>query len=373
MRSLILLATIGAGALGATPVSARAQVARALETEAELLEKIEALRPLVEDARLAAETATAARMVEARAAAAGRPVDTLRLGSVTVLSPPEDASLARALFTEVWADRFAPLGVPSLDAWTFVFRRDDHPAPFVAAPGDGVREVRVRDWEVPSRGRELVRDALARAVLSESDLGGALVGDPFVEPDVELHYRILATHDSKATRACLGGDVPACEHALGLGLPTGVNPIEVWYTPEQRRILVSRVTWPSTSSFPAAAYGRCRAGSDLAACDALLDEPMRRWIPLSGSTRSSILWLALQRGGTDAWSRLVEHSSAPPEEVLERVSGMELDDLVAEWRRWVLANRPISHAGLGGRSALTLLWIALFLTLATRSTRWRLG
>jgi hypothetical protein len=60
-----------------------------------------------------------------------------------------------------------------------------------------------------------------------------------------------------------------------------------------------------------------------------------------------------------------------PEEALPYAAGTPLDDLVVEWRERVVTTRRESYAGLGGKSALALLWIIFFAAAATRSTRWR--
>jgi hypothetical protein len=110
---------------------------------------------------------------------------------------------------------------------------------------------------------------------------------------------------------------------------------------------------------------------EIDACDALLLFDLERWAPLPGHMRASLVGLALERGGEGAWTRLVENPSMPAEEALARAAGVPLEELVAEWRDWIVTNRPEVYAGTAGKSALALLWIVVFATLATRSTRWR--
>jgi hypothetical protein len=345
-------------------------------TEEEILAHIEVLRPALEEARDAFAAAGAAEWARFLAETNAHPIDTLRIGDITVLVPPADAPLARSLFAEAWSERFAAVGSETLAQWTFTFqvtRGDEEPRGFyIESPH--TRQIELSPWEARTRGSTHVRSAISYAVSSElasHRIRGWASDDPLKDPDSQRIYRAIAVTPSRATRACLAGDVTACKHALGLDV--GEDALDVWYTPEERRGLVLDLAVRSGPQIRGEALDACRESSDPSACDRLLTGDTRRWAPAAGSVRSSLLWLALQRGGTGAWGRLVEDPAAEPEQVLAHVSGMDVDALVSEWRVWLRENRPESYAGLGGKSALALLWTLLFATLATRSTRWRLG
>lgn len=375
----------GAVAAAFLALAVAAGTAAAQQTEAELLAHIDSLLPLLEQAEREAAVAEAALEERTRLAALTEgAVDTLRVGRLTVLAPPEDAGKARAAFEKIWSEEFAALGSEAVPRWTFTFHVGERAHPIYVAPGP-VGRVEAKAWERRAAVERRVRGAVAAAFADELvglPIHGWASDNPLFEPDGAAIYRRLVTTPSKAVRSCLAGDTRACSHALGLGV--GENPLEVWYTPDERRSLaVSQLSrfylvneLGSAERFRAALSEtevRCLDQADVDACDALLENRGNGLAPLAGSMRATLVWLALQRGGEGAWRRLVESAERTPAETLAYVSGGPLPELVEAWRTWVVAARPTAHAGLGRTGLVSLLWILFFATLASRSTRWRLG
>jgi hypothetical protein len=121
-------------------------------------------------------------------------------------------------------------------------------------------------------------------------------------------------------------------------------------------------------------YRRCVEENDARACDPILAE--LDWVtnpPISDRLRAHVLWYAAREGGESAWARAIETADAPIPEALARIADRPVDQLVADWRAYVVAARPDVHAGLGGRGTRVLLWSLIFVALAMRSTRWRLA
>ena len=349
--------------------------AQGQDTEAALRTHIDSLVPLVEAARLEAEAAEAA--VEARnrrAAERESAVDTLRIGVLTVLAPSADAARARAIFESVLREHFAGAESPALADGVFTFHVGQRTDPIYVVPGASVHRVRAGVDDTEARVTLMVRAALADA--TARDLDGLPVQEwarhnPLLDPDGAEVYRAVATAASRATRSCLAGDIAACTHALGLDLPD--EPFVAWYSPDERVALVEERWRPPTLRAGPPDYRRCIGASDVEACDRLLKGYSASLSPLPGSVRGSLLWVALRRGGEGAWARLVEAPTRSPEDAVAHAAGVALPELVAEWRAWMIEQRPASHAGLGLQGLIGLLWLALFATLASRSTRWRLG
>lgn len=361
--SLVAIVGVGAG-----PALAQDRVA-------ELEARIEALTPLAESARIEAEAAVEAferrRAVEAEEA--GK-VDTLDIRGATVIAPPDDVEMARILFTEVLSEHFAGVESTTLPAWTFAFQRGREHQLIYVEPSPYVREIEIDWWEDAADSKAYIRSALSHAISNErlgSKMHAWATDDPLLDPDGARVYRTMATAPSKAVRGCIAGSTADCELALGLGVDD--DAMARWYTPEERRSLVMGMGYRLGPDFEAPIYGACVELSDHDACDSVLANSVGRLAPLPGSVRSSLASYALEVGGSGAWARFVADEEAAPEDVLPHVAQMPLDDLVAEWRAWVMEERPATYAALGGKSLMALMWILLFGTFATRSTRWRLG
>ena len=360
----------------ATPATSPAAATAVEASTPEVLRaRLDSLRPLVAEAREALR-AREARMEEQkrRAAAMETPMDTLRVGQVTVLTPTDEAGATEELFSRVWDEHFEGLGEsPALLRSTFVFHWSDEPKA-IHVDGEALRLVHDR-WTRGTRLDDRVREAIGARMSRDLEVGTTRVGswlraNPFHAEPMGVVYRKVATTHSRATRACLAGDAQACGSALGLGTERTAAQLRAWYTPEERRALVAGAVPQNRLWGPA----RARCLDEGVGCDeVLVSYPYREWAPLGADVRRSLVVYALEQGGTGAWSRLLEDPEATPSEALAHAAGMPLGDLMAGWQARLVAHRPDTFEGLVPRSGLTLLWTLFFAALAVRSTRWRLG
>jgi hypothetical protein len=193
-------------------------------------------------------------------------------------------------------------------------------------------------------------------------------------PDAETAYRALAADGSRATRACLIGDVSACMAALGFGLRDAEDRLPAWFSDEGRQAMVERAAKDGRVDRDGVPYRRCVEGNDVRACDPILAE--LDWVtspPVSDRLRAHLLWFAAREGGEGAWERAIDAGGTSVPEVLAQIADRPIEQLVQDWRAYVVTQRPDVHAGLGGRGARALLWSLIFAALAMRSTRWRLA
>jgi len=318
-------ALVAAGSLVAPSSEVAAQQLGSLPTEDQLVERLEALRPLLDEARAEA-TAAVERQRAERERASGRPSELVRVGPMRIVAPPERVSLAQAAFDEVWRRDFHALtGSPSLEGEIFVFqwawRRYEPLRPDREAVGSGpIRRVELtRGWVRTRAGVRLhVRNAIWSVLLSDAPDGTGLKSwlGPAPYPYPARIARGLTQAPSEAALACLDGDLESCTGALGL------------------------------SGAPA---------------------------ELGTEARALVVLEAVRLGGEGGWGRLIERPDAAPLDALAYAAGTDGPSVVAAWRETVLAARPEIHAGLGGQAGRALLWILMLVAFAARSTRWRLG
>lgn len=352
----------------------------AQQTEAEMMQRLDSLRPLLRDAEAAYE-ALEVRLAEAarRHAAAEAQVDTLHVGMITIITPLEQVETARELFTEVWDEHFSTIEYsPALESALFAFQWSHDQVPIHI--DNHRRSVEMTRWARRSRVKDQIRSAVAATLnydlrALDTNVARWVSGDPLQGHDMEKAYRVVATTESQATRSCLAGDISGCVSALGLDGEESPEQLEVWYTPAERRSLVARLRYLANNRDNAEGWARCVEDEILEWCDRLLREDRRgqRWAPMPGSVRETLLSYALQRGGPGAWGRLLEHPEMEATEAMAYASALPLDELVAGWRLWLIENRPVTHEGALAKSGLALLWTIFFAALAVRSTRWRLG
>jgi hypothetical protein len=173
----------------------------------------------------------------------------------------------------------------------------------------------------------------------------------------------LAVSNSSATRDCFAGAITRCESALGL---TDVkDPLTEWYSPEDQRVLVARsIPHAPDSSEERALRERCFSGAAPDVCEMLARErPVPR--PLTTDSRRTVIALALELGGPKAYDRLTSAKGSALE-ILAAASGRGSDDLMAEWRKRVLASTPnrVRPSVLEGGAMLA--WTFLFGVAAAR-------
>ena len=366
---------LGAAALLAAPLPGRAQ-----QTEQELVQHLDTLVPRL---RTAHERAAAARQAYLGAIQARTPTETVEIGPVRVLVVPGEGAAARDVVGRVWTTEYEPWvdASPALSASRIFFRWADGEVAYHSASFP-VRSVQGSRW----RSRAYMERGVRRSIgdFLKEDLLATRLGREWADPPVEAPadptdiYRRVASVPSQSARSCLAGDADACLVSFGLGLDD--FPVEDWYTPEERHLLVSRRgIRMGRGLLP---LSGCLA-RDYAACDQFFAEfwdrthatpQSRLWaLPFDGEVRGSLLWYALTRGGEGAWGRLLQHAADTPLAALEAASGMTGAELAAGWHRWLLENRPARNAGLGSVALGALFWTTLLFALAARSTRWRFG
>ncbi len=351
-------------ALAVLPAPVRGQ-----QTEEELVRHLHEIAPLAAEA---ARAARAARAAWYRASEPGRltAVDTFAVGPLRILAPTDQQRAAQGFFSDVWKEyaRFVASS-PAITGTTYVFQWSAEPAE-IDAQGT-VRRVELAAWRPASAVRSGVENVIATTL--GIDLPPSLAqwaGSSVRPPDEEARraaYLDLAMTASKANRDCLEADPVACWTALGLDLDEA--PLDDWYTPEQRRALVS--SWAPGSRQGQVLWTSCVESGSVADCDEYLSR-YRLYGPIRDrNSRSAMVWLALRAGGAGAWDRLREDPGATPGDALRRASGLGTEELAAAWRTWVLQGAPRTRAALDPHLLFSLMWIAALAALAMRSTRWR--
>jgi hypothetical protein len=172
----------------------------------------------------------------------------------------------------------------------------------------------------------------------------------------------LASSNAAIARTCYAGSVPACESALGLTVVR--DSLAEWYTPEGWRVLVSTWRPPKDAFSVIAERAECLEKKANAVCERLArSRPVP--IPLNFTTRSSLLGLALERGGRDAYSRLAG-AEGTPLQILAAAAGVAPDSLVREWRSRVLAAAPKSAGPSVTEATVFVAWTLIFAFAAGR-------
>jgi hypothetical protein len=365
-RWLVPLAAVG---LIAPPLAAQIQ-----QTQASLVRQIDSLLPLLQQADVEAEAAAERRLAEARAAVT-TVTDTISVGLMRIVTVPSERATAERLYGEVWAEEYAAFidDSPAMDdhLFTFMWSRVLEPI-HIEGP---VRRVEMMGWRGEGAVEEAIRGGIGSVLML--DLGRTRLsrwagGGVRAPAQPEEIYRDLALSASKASRACLEGEALSCWLALGLGIEEDPYPLDDWYTADERRALVGR--WFGRRSEDAL-RDACLDERRISSCDLLLGDlrggVIEGLAPLQPVGRNALLWIALNEGGQGAWGRLRANPEASPAEALLYASGATREELANAWRDYVLANRPPSHAGTGLSVLLAVAWMAVFGTLALRSTRWR--
>jgi hypothetical protein len=128
----------------------------------------------------------------------------------------------------------------------------------------------------------------------------------------------LVTGVGKAQRACVQGDAAGCAHSLGIRPSGGPD-----------------------------------AGGE--------------YYPL---VRADLLLAALERGGEEAWTRLIANQNANVEQGLAAAAGMPVDSVLLRWRDQLLALQPDRGPLDLSAAGLILAWSALLLGAGLGIARW---
>jgi hypothetical protein len=307
------------------------------------------------------------------------PIDTIRVGTLTVLTQHEFAALVESGTRMAW-DSIRQLGSDTLLLVGKTL--------FVPGPGWQNRydaaEHRATSSSSPLSKNSDENDAAARVLSSIGMLlleewkyevfgwlGGRFEMQDANRTSLGWTYVELVTSPSQAVRACLGGDLNACGSALVLNEVE--NPELEWYNAAERRVVVGR-RLPGKSPDRAQFWLECVRDSVDAACVQFLTaEADEVPPPLSLGARRTLVGVALESGGKGAYSRLVSTGTSDRKASLATAAGQTPDSLLASWRMAVFSARPKPTTLAYGGATTTILWIVLFAAAATRSSRWRLG
>jgi hypothetical protein len=344
---------------------------RAADGAAAARARIDSLLPLLEQATAAGQRR---RLQERQAelAAAGK-LDTVAVGPLLVVGRGRALDDAVPLVRAAWAEYEPLLGGAAgrLEGVSLLVQRDRHAA-LVGELARRPRHYRIRfQSSVPQPGDDpdlLVRGALNAAVFAL--LPGSVqrwLGDGNVAGALQhaRTYRELVLRNSIGAERCLRRDVDAC--AALLGVADAGSDWAAWYTREQLQALAR----DRRLGVGGGEYDRCVAAGD--ACVAAFASAGGPPPPLGQHARASFLQHILPQGGAGSLERLVADSAADARTALTRASGGPLDSAIAAWQQAVSRARPEAYADLGRSLLVTIVWCGLLLTLALRSTRWRIG
>lgn len=329
---------------------------------------------LSRELRRASAIADLADSLEHQRAFAGR--DTVAVGSLRIVTDPSPLPV-RAAAERAWPvlDSLYGDAAQLLARFPYVIRAFD---PDTTAPRPMMYVGLAVPWDMSVA--TLARLLVTNAPMPPPDhafvtwLGGTVRPPTRAAQDRTDVYFDLVTAPSTPARACFLGALPACR--IALGLQPGGDALDLWYPgAAERRALVTRAFADYFDhGATAPALQSCAAGGD-SVCDALLRRLPTGTLPgpLGAQARVTVVRVALEMGGRDAYRRLVADSDAP---IADRIAGAahaSLDDVLIQWRREILAARPPSVALPWWAVSLSLGWATLFGICALRSSRWRLG
>ena len=323
--------------------------------------------------------------------------DSVRAGAIVALAYPGTVELVRRALPIAWSILEERLGPAAL-------RAEGHPLVFQLVRTSGVGET--TGARAASRSPPAIRFGLANgSVMTEDEFTTRDQRSVLVDKLVELlaaeiwtsdgerfghwltagewapmmvHDQIwaaayveLVTAPSQAVARCYQGDLDWCRSALGLDAGRS-DPFQ-WYSPDERRRLVSAMR---ISRIPGLelrdAYAHCVNARRQLSCDSVvraraMDVPP----PLPNSVRASLVAMAFELGGAGAPARLLGARDTSVELRLAVAAGTSSDSLLSAWRRRVLAANSPSLAMSALAALSVFIWCAIGLGFAMRSARWR--
>ncbi len=304
--------------------------------------------------------------------------DTVRVGTITIVTNPAGIDLVRAAAESAWEHLRSCLQSDSLLLLgdTLIVRLSSRAERERWPDGRGVI-VEYGGEDDPETVAGLIVGAYGRRLAAGLDAGTAqglaqrVPLEPTSREQLERVYLELATTDSRVTRLCLQGDRRSCVDALAI--TEHEDPITVWYGPEERRRLVDRLERRRRyrrGSHPRA--DECLARRNEAAClEFLHAKAVSSLRPLSATARRAVVSMALEIGGDGAYSRFLSADASTIQERVVRAAGVGSDSVVSAWLEAILASRP-KRASLPAWLVFSaLLWVGILATLASRSSRWR--
>jgi hypothetical protein len=311
------------------------------------------------------------RLVSTRA---GR--DTIRVGTLTILSNPSPLPVAEAA-ARAWPviDRLYGAAARSLTEHPIVIEAVDPDTTLRAPPLGAAVQIK---WNLPAPAltqwllNSVSAGAADRAL--QQWLGGSLLFDTAAaRGNAPRVYVELVTQPSRAVRHCYLGEIGACRAALSIADSSDV--LTRWYDPAERRdLVVQSYQGYFNQGAHQVDFRACAAGSDEACLHLLRTLPPWSLVrPLDYQARLSLLVLAIETGGAGAIARLLDR---PDQDMSERVSaaaGISADSLTGRWIAMVRAARPTPVSLPPWGAWIALGWIGVFATCGLRSSRWRVS
>ena len=172
---------------------------------------------------------------------------------------------------------------------------------------------------------------------------------------------MLATANSAVTRGCHAGAVSQC--LLALGLTPVQDPFTELYSPDDWHVIARTYFRGAAGPWPNARVD-CIDHRNSAACLRIIrSRPAPQPIPMD--VRRSVAAYALERGGPQAFARLLGARGSALE-ILETTSGLGADSLIAGWRATVVSATPHAVRPHALEATLMLGWALLFGVVAGR-------
>jgi len=329
-------------------------------------------------ARLRAEHAREERRrrIDDSLRTAGIEVDTVRIGTLTVLRAPGVPPALPAGAAGAWRALDSRFGgqTRTLGSVTFVLGISGAP-PLVHHPPPGARGLGITAAADSGALARTLASAAAGVISEHSDaafrewLGGGLSPSPEPPHVLTEAYVELATEPWTVVRRCHAGDLDGCRRMLGL--VADEDYLDQWYDDEDRRHLVAAES--GATERWTAQHWACVDGGSIDACRALVragDGDLAH-PPVTRAARATVVDLTLALGGPGAYDRLMATAGHPIAQRLAAAAGVSSDSLLRSWHARVMAARPTAVT-LDRTGAWTAFgWVLVAAALALRSSRWR--
>ena len=195
-------------------------------------------------------------------------------------------------------------------------------------------------------------------------LAGSLPLDTVTDDQWSAIRLEMATSYAKVSHQCLDLDLMACEKILGL-VPVS-DPAVEFMDPDGRRAFVTSMNYWSNADN--AARHECLTGNDATCLELVRRESAM--LVLGGRGTASLTAEAMRMGGSGSLARML-NGKGGKRELIAAIAGQPVDSVVASWVRKVRGRGTVSSSFTPLIALASIIWIAAFIFLAMRSSRWR--
>ena len=284
-------------------------------------------------------------------------LDTAAFGPLRVIAAHRQSAEGFALFRHVYAQREAQFDGVNPTRPVVILLEVGQPVPIFREMnrGQNTHTLWLNDVSTKRMRYEMIDRGIDQAIydLLPSRLQN-WIGDGLIRASrSDDVFRELATSDVKAVRRCYDGSGKDCADALGL-VP---HDRATWYTPEQLRDLVRRMSYYQMNF----ALSQCVQKRVYSVCADYLRHYGDIPTPLSTTARGNFLLYTLARGGRGSIARVAASD------------GTFLESTAAAWSRAVAAQANSARRNIAGVGGVAVFWMLLLLGLSFRSTRRRFG